>query len=336
MSQKIKSFSFLRAPVGLIPGSARTPDIYYADNPQASRVALLTFLTLWHFDAPVQRIINDRLKRMICAFSSQSGGATMESCAVATMQYPPSDIAAEPDVITEPPMTLKLSPLIHTTTSSGKSTIGRFFHHIDVMAIYALSDNQDEQGRHSAGMQNFLKKLEQKIDPLPLADKFHRHVSDFPLASQVMTELLGELSKTSGPPELARLLRQETETSSIFEAVPSTVGHEVGHLLEPEILAALGMRGQNAYPASMLKEIRECISPSNGSFAYYLEPQEALAELAGTALLERVRHNAQLIVPLRTDGLETVLPRSYELVQYAIKEISRSAPAVTHSRDFGL
>ena len=308
--------SRLVRPTGFIPGTDCTPDIFYADEAGAARVALTSFLLISHLDRTLQAYIKAHLDRIICSFSPQSGGRSMEACLVKGRTYP---------------ITQRLPAKVYSRESADKKTIGRFFPEFQSIAVYAVSDEYDDsKGLAKSRQAEAHARQKHHLGSIGLNEKFHLFASDTGETEAVLHELYDIL----GLPDTQDLLLDmlcliaESRTSG---KVPLTLAHEIAHFIEPLILEALGSRSDSAcYPSSMLAEIKENIPSGDDDFGYFRKPREALAELVGCAILERIREKTGCNIMFQTDGLETVLPKSYKLAKYALSQIARDAEPVQH------
>lgn len=320
----VKADSFIPEPgrlnplvrtTGFIPGTLFSPDIYFADDPRAARVAVATYLVIHHLDRRLQLLIRAGLERIICSFSPQNGGSSMEACLLKGHKYPISQpLAARP----------------YASSQTDKKTIGRFFDKLDAIAVYAVSNEIDDQNGWSQVQAAEARHLEDRSTPLPLAEKFHRFSSPTGESSLALRELF-EIIDMEESDDLLTDMLCEVAGNRLYGKVPLTIGHELAHFFEPSLLDVIGARGNELYfPSSLTMEIRENIAPDCPEFGYFRDPREALAELTGCAVLERIREKTRCNIQFQTDGLETVLPKSYKLAKYALSQISRDAEPLRH------
>ncbi len=306
-----EALSLLIRPTGFIPATDSTPDIFYADNPEAAQVALTSFLVISHLDTRLQSHVRNYLDRVICAFSPQSGGRSMEACFIKRPGFP---------------MTQPLPGKTYSHAGADKKTIGRFFNQHNGIAVYAVTDEMDDKSGWA--LTRRAQEYHQRSACPPAMgshEAMYTLVRDTGEAEIAFRELFDVLDLPDTPDLLTDMLCHIAD-SKMCGKIPLTLSHELGHFFEPLLLDVIGSKGSEMhYPSSLINEIRDNIPPGCPDFDYFRNPREALAELTGCAILERIREKTRCNISFQTDGLETVLPKSYNLAKYALKQISRDA-----------
>ena len=311
-----KPLSRLIRPTGHIPGTTTTPDIFYADNPEAAQVAVTSYLLISHLDPRLQAYISAHLDRIICAFSPQSGGRSMEACFIKDPAYP---------------MTQRLPPKKYSSAGADKKTIGRFFNKHNGIAVYAVTDEIDDKtGWSIARRAQQHRQLAWRKSAVGVTERFYTSITDNGEAEASLRELYDVLDLPDTPDLLTDMLCHIAD-SKMCGKIPLTLAHELGHFFEPLILDAVGLRGtEKHYPSTLVREIRDNIPEGCPDFDYFRNPREALAELLGCAILERIKDKTRCNISFQTDGLEVALPKSYRLAKYALNQISRDAVPLQH------
>ncbi len=311
-----EALSLLVRPTGLIPGTSTTPDIFFADNPEAAQVALTSYLVISHLDPRLQAYVSAHLDRVICAFSPQSEGRSMEACFVKNPTYP---------------MTQRLPGRKYRNEGADKKTIGRFFNQTNGIAVYAVTDEMDDHtGWSTARRAQAHRQRTWRQAVIGENERLYTFVSDNGEAEAPFRELLDVLDLPDTPDLLTDMLCHIAD-SKMCGKIPLTLSHELGHFFEPLILDVIGSKGTEiTYPSSLIQEIRENIPPGCPDFDYFRNPREALAELLGCAILERIKEKTRCNISFQTDGLEVALPKSYKLAKYALSQISRDAEPLQH------
>lgn len=295
----------LRETVGFIPATIGTPDIYYCDDKSSEKVALLTFLTLWFMDDPIRQIVKSRSPSIICGLSPLSGGGRLER--VFTRSSSSAAVTARLE---------KFDPY-----SAGTSYAGRCYQpdwdsdggmrRNGLIAVYATSIRDDEFMGYT---HKWYKKLSDQFKGLtvPQEDSEYLAILDRPFHNGV--ERLSEAFVETGDERediLSQLLMDNfSDCNELYDLVPLIVAHEVGHLLS---------HGTGVVPVPVIaREIARNIPATDKKYKYFRTPREAVAELAGIALLEQVEQNSNLGFAMPSSFLDEKLPCSYAYCQYQI------------------
>ena len=315
----------LYVPTGLLPATERTPDIFYANDPRSANTARATFLAYWHLPQQIRARLEPYLNKLICSVSPMAGGRRMEACTIACENGVPLTYPVE----TDPSMMSQLE----------RTYIGRCSYRGQYAAIYTTTDAGDHGSDFSASWNRHVYDHTMLAPSCPLSDSFYHAVLDRPQDEGGFLDLFETLALSPGT-QRDRLLALQLHNAAIapYHSIPNTLGHELGHLLDRQILDIIlsvypeykpkHPSPANPYPDILFHDIRKIRGEGRQDLNYFVKPREAWAELIGAALV----HNMQAVIDehfsfeqrLKTDGLAEVMRESYELICDAVEILCRT------------
>jgi hypothetical protein len=297
-------------PLGFLPATSRTPDIYYGDDRGSEKVAALTFLTLWFLDKPISELIIDRAAFFICGLSPISGAGKVEAsfdCGIAA-----------PDVIKKQKnYDYHFPGTRHAGSCQYPLWVNERMVQQGYISIYATSAEDDEYNGHTERWQRKLTeefrgyaKPEEDREYQPIYTRPHNGLS-IPMVAAAF-----ELEEHKRDTYLSNLLREEfSDIDSLFDMVPKRVTHEVGHLLSHYTGLSPTADIEHEVLSASRNVLRKRIH------RHYREAFEAVAELSGIALLKHVQKNANLDYGFPTTMLDDALPISYDIIEKRVNHL---------------
>jgi hypothetical protein len=296
----------LYEPVGFIPSTDKTPDIVFPDDRSSEKVAVLSFLTLWFMPKSIQELVKQRASVVICGLSPLSGGNKIEGNLGASANA--QNFTRLPEFFDISSKGARYSGACKYPKWSKGGRLLKKGH----LAIYATSTKEDiEQGYTQRQRE---KLMHSALDlSKPQEDHRYRFVSDR-LVNGLCLSSLFEVYNHDGnslDASFSRIFSKEfSDIHSLYDMVPKRIAHEVAHLLE---------YGSGLFPHDFIRnEVNGNVPRKNSMLSHYKNPIEAVAELAGIALLRHVQANAQLGFGIPTTMLDKILPDSYYYIEKQI------------------
>jgi|GEM_PF-3579669 len=294
--------------VGIIPASDRTPDIYYCGDPSSEKVAAIALLTIWFLPAKIQRILKQRASSIICGLSPLSGGRRLESAFNTDAHVLNLGAQIENFDFGSLSFTYSGSCVYPKWDEENLLQQGR-------IAVYAISSSEDERNGYTFRF-NQSTRLPKSEWLLPDEDCEFKPLA-YPKESELSLQMIFSafaLPDSERDRRLSEVLQREfSYISSFYDMVPKRTAHEIAHILE--FGSGLFVTPQIA------QEVQDKISTRNHFISHYANPREAIAELAGIALLKYVVLNAGINFGLPTTMLDKILPDSFDYVERQVSKI---------------
>jgi hypothetical protein len=279
-----------------IPSTAHTPDIYYPDDRESAVVAEISYLTLLLLDAPIQRLVNAPLRSLVCAFSPMRGGRSIEQ------------------EVAKPGKVLPVVPYIQSRYVKGskerrleRSAIG--WCNGDWISAYAYSDKKDRQ--------HCLTQSWWRANPQLGVSQHRPPMHKLALRVLAFAQHAHDGSEQDIVDRLRTVIDQQHDDQ--YGVVPLTLCHEFGHLVGDQLMRRVNYHfgiDRAVYQTDINREISRVRNSMKGDLSYYRDPAEAHAELFGATLIMRLNQRFGLNLP--TDGLEDMLPQSFEDMRRAV------------------
>jgi hypothetical protein len=306
VGEDIDTVPNLYQPVGIIPATECTPDIIFPDDRSSEKVAVLSFLTLWFMPKAIQGLVKQRASLIICGLSPLSGGNKIEnSLATSGKVFNITSLSEYFD------LSSKASKYSGACKYPKWGKDGRMLKK-GHLAIYATSIKEDLEHGYTERQNDKLRRSMQDFEKQEDDDRY-KFASDRLVKGLCLSNIFEAYNLDSDyrDSQLARIFADEfSDIQSLFDMVPKRLAHEVAHLLE---------RGSGLYPHEFIQqEVEEKVPRKNSMLSHYRKPSEAVAELAGIALLRHVQSNAGLGYGIPTTMLDKLLPDSYYYVEKQI------------------
>jgi hypothetical protein len=283
--------------IGSLSATPDTPEIVFPCDDRSLLVAQTSFLTFRALDPEIRARAMKKVNRLICAISPIGAGDHLERCVRDNLRI---DREHEPDFL----------PQSMADRERDNNRIGRYYKDKGVIAVYAESMESDLDKGLSASFRRHAVQMD--IHPLEDMIRIFDHeasVRDINLNMQLQNFV------------------HKQATYIGYANVPSTLGHEIGHAIDNNLLwdidATRGIpprRGTEERALFLInKQVSEKISPDDDTYGYFTKPGEAVAELIGNALLDRVQKRTGVFLP--TSRLEKQLPVPFQIIKTGLGQI---------------
>lgn len=296
--------------VGIIPATAKTPDIFYSYGEGSEKVAGLTFLSLWFLHPALQALVKERASAVVCAESPLGSGLKLEKQFERALRGVPALAQREDKVGVHNYLLNKdyggrcYQPEWDADGSLSRQgflvVYGRSKHEDGILGKVGFEDSQ----RETAGQVEDYYQLIDDRSPFGCVQK--------------LTDIFAQQSEDIDA-ALSRILGEEfSDANSEFDNVPKIMTHEIGHLLG----YGTGLRPTQ----DICDEVALKITRKAKDYQYYKDVNESVADLAGIVFLRMIQRNAGIDFGLPNSMLDEILPYSYDVIE---KEVGLLCKAPT-------